>query len=652
MKANFCLAIRVVIIVSLFMCSLGGSVTWAQHDTGSKQGQKLTMDFVDVDLRSVIRFVAEMTGKNFVVDEKLKGKVTVVTPQGVSVDEAFQIFESILSVYNFKIIESGSIYKIIPDTTAREEGTPFSGSGEVSDAEDRLVSSLFQLQHADVNVLVPLLKPMMHGWGAIGAYIPNNSLIITDSAATIKKLDVIIKSLDVPREVGAWKFIPLQNGNAVQVEKVLNSVYADYNSMQPKGAVGVKVFSDSRINTLLVLAAPERLAEVGRMVENLDVRAEVGSGNLHLYYPKNAKADIIATVINDLIGKASGGGTADQPATFSKSISVVGEVSTNTLVISALPQDYEMLLPIIEGLDIRRLQVYVEALVMEISASRGAEFGIEWRSMESLSDNRVTAFGGTSFGTATSINNVAANPLAAPSGMALGLVKGTVTFGDQQFLNLGALVRALQSDSDVNILATPNILVLDNEQAEILVGQNVPFRSGSNTGTTTATTYERKDIGLKLQITPQILEGGKVRLAVYQEQSNLAPTITIGAGDEEIVTDKRSIQTTVMLDNGHTVVLGGLISDESRDSVSMVPCIGSVFGVGELFKNTNRSRSKRNLMVFLRPVIINTYDELLSISSGKYDTIRRDWGQSSPAGSDLIPDISKSPLPEALPGNE
>ncbi len=624
------------------------------QESEPKTEQLVSMDFQDVELRQVVRFVSEMTGKNMVVDEKLKGKVTISTPSPISVDEAFAVFQSVLSVYHYSVIESGNIYKIVPENQAKTEGASVAEVEGGPKGEDEVVCRLSYLEHANANVLVPLLKPLIHNWGIIVASIPNNAIIVTDSAATVRKLSSIIKSLDVPRAIGAWKLFPLMYGNAAQVEKIVNSVYADFNAQQPKGLPSIRIFSDVRTNTLLVVAPRERHNGIGDIIAKLDTRAKIGQGNLHIYYPKNAKADVIAKVLTELIGKVKGAGAGEQSTSFSKNISVVGEATSNSLVISATPHDYELLLPIIEGLDVRQLQVYVEALVLEMSAERGVDFGIEWRSPESLSNESITAFGGTNFGTINSstfsaINDPANNPLASASGLALGFVKGTVTYGGTEFLNLGALVRALQNDSDINVLSTPNILVVDNEQAEILVGQNVPFRTGSNTGTNTITTIERKDVGLKLQVTPQILEGSKVRLTVYQEQSSLAPSIIIGADETDVVTNKRSIQTTVMLNNGHMVVLGGLISEDTTQQVNMVPCLGGLYGVGELFKNTSRSSTKRNMMVFLRPVIINTYDDLLAISEKKYETLRDGWQERSGHGSDILPDMSASPLPSQLP---
>ncbi len=612
---------------------------------GSKKADSpITMDFQNVDLNQVIRFAAEMTGKNFVVPEGIKGKVTVITPRPLSKAEAYRIFEAILAVHHYTVVKSGNVYRIIAQKRI------VVGNARLVNAMptglDDIVCRLLYLHNAGANSLLPLLKPLLHSWGSLSAYIPTNALIIIDNAATVRKLLTIIKNLDQPRTLRDWYMTVLKYADAVQVEKIINSVYADFNSRLPKGIPGVKVFTDLRTNSLLVLSPPAQLANVKELVMRLDKPRAPDKANVHLYYPRNRKAKDIAKVLTELINKEKG--TPGQKSlSFLREITVVADEASNTLVISATPKDYEVILPIIQGLDLRRMQVDIEALVVEVSASKSAELGVEWRSPQALSNSSFTAIGGTDFGTINkaTILNPDINPLSqAGNGLMIGMVKGTIKYGGAEFLNLGALIKAMRSDSDTNILATPNILVMDNEEAEIMVGKNVPFSTGTNTGTNTITTIQRQDVGLKLQVTPQILEDGRVALKVYQEYSSLAPSITIGAGQTEVVTNKRSIRTSVVLDNGHMVVLGGLISSEGSNTVDRVPCLGSITGLKELFQHTKRTDDKRNMMVFLQPIIINSYGDLLDISNKKFKKFKRDWQNRPRNGSAFLPEFKTGQL--------
>ena len=626
------------------------------------RGQRVTMDFQEVDLRQVIRFVAEMVGKNYVVDPAVKGKVTVITPNPVTIAEAEEIFASILSVQGLTIVQRDGAYKIIPDKEGRSESqaTVLPG-GTLPGQQETVVSRLVRVKYVDSGALANTLKPLMHIWGSLSAHLPSNSMIVTDTAGTVARVVALSRAMDLPPEVAVHKLFPLRYAPVAQMEKLINSVFAQFNSQQLQSDPKVKVFADDRSNVLVVVAPKEQLQEVERLLANLDKPVKSGEGNLHLFYPKNGKAEIIATVINELITKAQAGNTgakADlKPLEFLRQVNVVGEKETNTLVIAATAEDYKTLLPILEGLDMRRLQVHVEALIIEVSAERSAEFGVEWglANVPQLGSTAMQGFGGSSFG---NVGNPSANPLSA-GGLAVGLMRGgnasvantTGTNTVTNFVpNLAALLRAVQGDADVNVLATPNIITMDNEQAEIISGRNVPILTGTTASTTTTTTFERKDVGLTLRITPQIVEDGWLRLKIFQEQSSLAPSSDLGpnAVQGSIVTKKRSIQTVVTLKNGQTVVLGGLINEERTGQIQQVPCLGGLYGVGELFKNTSRKRNKSNLMVFIHPTIINTYAELIDISEKKYQESRKFWEHDTARGSRLIPPMNVEKLPPDL----
>ncbi|MBF0157384.1 MAG: type II secretion system secretin GspD [Magnetococcales bacterium] len=496
------------------------------------------------------------------------------------------------------------------------------------------MSQLIRLKNVDSNTMVATVKPLMHNWGFLAAFQPTNSIIVTDTAATVSKVVELMLAMDLPPDMAERRVIPLTSATASKIEKLVNSAYADFNAQAYKGQPKVQVFSDVVNNTLLLVAPVERVREVEGLIRDLDRRGAQDVGSLHLYYPKNGNAESMAKVLTDLITKSKLGKSEDAPFSLLREVSIVGEKESNTLVVAATPDDYRILLPVIEGLDMRRLQVYVEALIIEVTAQRAVDFGVEWGFANPPREgSRATqGYGGVGFGSLS-------NPLGVTKGLAMGLMRGGTLVEGKVVPNLAALVRAMASDTDVNILATPNLLTLDNKEAQIIVGQNVPVQTGTTTAQTTTTTIERRDVGLTLKVTPRVMEEGWIRMDIYQEQSSLTDSITIGNNEKAVVTNKRSIQTTATLKSGEMVVLGGLIQENASEQVQQVPCLGGVTGLGELFKNTSRSKGKSNLMVFIRPVIINTYADLLDTTRKKFELIDAQWGRKSSTGSRVLPTL-------------
>ncbi|MBF0165837.1 MAG: hypothetical protein HQM01_15245, partial [Magnetococcales bacterium] len=406
-------------------------------------GDRVTMDFQGVELAQVVRFVAEMTGKNYVLDPQLKGKVTVVTPTAVSVGEAEKIFESILSVHELTVVERDGAFKIVPlKSGIAEGGTPMLEPPLAPPKEEMVLSRLVRLRHVDANSMAATLKPLLHPWGSLAAHVPTNALVVTDAAVVVNKLVTLIEALDVPVGLAERKLFALKHASATAVEKLVNAIYTDFNTRRRKEDVGVKVFGDARSNTLVVVSPKEQLKEIEHLIAGLDHQVVSNAGNLHLYYPRNSEAEAIAKVLTTLMGSTSAsksGGDELKPLEFMRSVNVVGEKSTNTLVIAATPEDYRTLLPIIQGLDKRRLQVHVEALIIEVTAERAAEFGVEWRFGNiptAPGSKALTGFGGSSFGEAIT------NPLDTGNGMALGLMKGAITWGTTTVPNIPAMIKA------------------------------------------------------------------------------------------------------------------------------------------------------------------------------------------------------------------
>ena len=639
----------------LWMVWLGVGHAADPFSSRANAGKRVTMDFQEVDLHQVIRFVAEMVGKNYVVAPRVKGKVTVITPSAVTIAEAEKIFASILSVHGLTIIERDGALKIVPEKEGRSESHAAILPEERYPGEkETVVSRLVRVKHVQSGALANTLKPLMHIWGSLTAHLPSNSMIVTDAAVTVERVVTLAEAMDKPPNLAVHRLFPLRNAPVAQLEKLINSVFAEFNSKRLKSDVKVKVYSDNRTNVLVIVAPEEQLREVERLLAYLDRPVRGSEGNLHLYYPKNGKAEIIAKVLNDLINKSQTGAKQTkgglEPLEFLRQVSVVGEKESNTLVIAATPEDYETLLPILKGLDLRRLQVHVEALIIEVSAERSAEFGVEWglTGVPAEGSSTLKGFGGSSFGNV----GTSGNPLAL-GGLAVGLLRGNAAINATTGTlvpGLAALVRAVQGDADVNVLATPNIITMENEEAEIVSGKNVPILTGT-LGTTqaanTTTTYDRKNVGLTLRITPQVVEGGWLRLKIFQEQSSLAPSGDLGpnAPQGSIVTKNRSIQTVVTLKSGHMVVLGGLINEERTGQVQQVPCLGGIFGLGELFKSTSQKQNKTNLMVFINPTIINTYSDLLEISERKYRESRTFRERDLKKGSRFIPAMEVNKLP-------
>ena len=638
----------------LWMMWLGVGHTLDSQGFPMDSGEQVTMDFQGVELRQVIRFVAEMVGKNYVVDPAVKGKVTVVTPSPVTIAEAEKIFASILSVHHLTIIERDGAFKIVPEKEGRSESNAaILPEGHLPGERETVVSRLVRVENVASSALVNTLKPLMHIWGSLTSHLPSNSLIVTDASATVARIVTLINAMDVPPELAVHRLFPLKYAPVAQLEKLINSVFAAFNSKQIKSAPKVKVFSDNRTNILVIVAPEEQLREVKRLLVKLDKPVQRGKGNLHLYYPKNGKAEVIAKVLNDLISKAQAGRKkstgALKPLQFLRQVNVVGEKETNTMVIAATAEDYETLLPILEGLDMRRLQVHVEALIIEVSAKRSAQFGVEWgiANVPGISSTATTGFGGSSFG---NVGNPGINPLSS-GGLSVGLLRGgsaVVEAGTTAALvpGVAALVQAVQGDVDVNVLATPNIITMENEEAEIVSGENVPILTGTTQSTVSnpTNTYERKDVGLILRITPQVIEEGWLRLKIFQERSSVSESNVVGTTEGLITTKKDSIQTVVTLKSGQTVVLGGLINAARSGTVDQVPCLGGIFGVGELFSSTTRKQDKTNLMIFINPTIINTYADLLGISEKKYQESRTFWNRKMDNGSRLIPNYDVDEL--------
>jgi len=527
----------------------------------TKEGDYITINFNNIELQAFTKFISDLTKKNFIIDDKVQGKVTIVSPTRISKEEAYQVFLSVLEVKGFTAVETDNVIKIIPSREVKQSGVKVISDKDRDIRGEGFVTKIFHLSYVSPAELTKTITPLISKDGNIISYAPTNALIVTDSYSNIKKLTDIINILDVE---------------------------------PPKG-----------------------------------------KGKINVFYLKNASAEEVAKVLTGIVSKVPVGQQGGAPATGIRSVSfesgvlVTPDKATNSLVIIASPEDYETLKSVISQLDIKRRQVYVEAAIMEISLDKQRDLGIEFRSVEKLNDNRVTSFGGSNFGgigAATTGPEAFANIL----GLAVGIVKGTFSYGGVEYLNIGALVRALQSESDVNILSTPNILTTDNQKAEIMVGENVPFITGKSQVTgTTLTTIERKDIGITLRLTPQISSDDHVTLEIYQEISALSDAPGFDPSVVGPITTKRAATTTVVVKNAQTVAIAGLIRDNKSTIEHRVPFLGDIPLLGWLFKFQTKKSEKTNLMVFLTPHIIKESEDadiILKEKKEKMEEFKKEHG--------------------------
>ncbi|HEX8010567.1 MAG TPA: type II secretion system secretin GspD [Casimicrobiaceae bacterium] len=653
----------------------------------------MTLNFVNADIEAVVKAVAEMTGRNFILDPRVKGVINIISARPVPASLVYPTLLSALRLQGYAAVDTDGITKIVPEADAKQHGSPVI-AGPVAGGGDRLVTEVYALKNESAAQLVNVLRPLITPNNSIAAVPTGNALVITDYADNLKRIDRIIASLDVP-SAGEPIVVALRNASALDLVQVVNRLLAETGApgAAPDPQQRVTVVADPRSNSLLVRAEnPTRLARVRSLIEQLDTPGRPG-GNIFIIYLKNAEAVRVAQTLRALLSggsetagtqstlaltptaslnvsaaatptvattptaapqiTASVGTTGGAVAFSAGGATIQADPANNALIVMAPEPIYNNIRAVVEKLDIRRAQVYIEALIVEVTADKANEFGIQWNLLNAgkFNSNSTQVGGGTNFGTrgsGTNIIDAQTNLSAVGQGLNLGIIKGTITIpGIGTITNLALLARALATDSTTNILSTPNLLTLDNEQAKIVVAENVPFITGqyAQTGSTTTVTpfqtIERKDVGLILTVKPQITEGGSIRLAIYEEVSRVQDT-TNAAG---IITNKRSLESTVIVDDGQIVVLGGLIQDSLTDNASKIPVAGDIPLVGSLFRYDNRQRTKTNLMVFLKPTVVRSSSATTSLTTDRYDYIIGEQERLKPAERPFWPDANVPLLP-------
>lgn len=612
--------------------------------------EKISLNFINADIEEVVRAISHITGKNFLMDPRVKGTINIVSATPVPAGLAYDILLSALRMQGYAAVESGGVTKVMPEADAKMH------IGVSSDARansERLVTRVFQLKHESAVQLVPILRPLIAPNNIVVAYPNANALVVTDYASNLRRIEQIITSIDRPSTEGPV-VIPVKNGSALDLATTLNRLMQDGSVVangSPDASQRFMLVADSRSNTLLLNTDSQaRVMRVRELVEKLDA-ASAAPGNMHVVYLKNAEAAKIAQTLRAVLSGEAGAGVpaaAASGAAPTGSGMVQADPASNALIITAPDAIYNNLRAVVEMLDVRRAQVFVEALIAEVTADKVAEFGVQWQSLNGINQAGPQVIGGTNFGTTGNILSAAGNIGTVGQGLNIGLVNGTTNIpGLGTVLNLGVLAKFLESDSNANILSTPNLLTLDNEEAKIIIGQNVPFITGSyaQTGSSTTAspfqTIERKDVGLTLRIKPQISEGGTVKMQVYQEVSSVQ-NLDNAAG---VITNKRSLESSVLVDEGQIVVLGGLIQDSVSVGEDKVPLLGDIPWLGNLFRHETRRSSKTNLMIFIRPYVLRSAVASNGLTQDRYEYIRGAEKHSQLPERTLLPNMTAPLLP-------
>ena len=627
----------------LLIASMGLSApVWAQTKPAAAP---ITLNFVNAEIEAVARTLAGLTKRSLVVDPRVKGTITLSTEKPVSAQVAWNQFLAVLRLQGFAVIETQGLFKVVPEAEAKLQGGQDAVVAKGTPNNAQVMTQIFKLNHENANNLVAVLRPLISPNNTINVTPGSNALVITDYADNLQRLGKIIAALDVANATDV-EVIPLKHAIASDMAALLSRLVETGGAAAAAGQAdtGYKtsILAEARSNAIIVRSAnPAKQAQVRSLIEKLDrPGSELANGNIHVVYLKNADATKLANTLRAAMSANSGSasssltptpaatpsGSASSASALSNLPSTGGQIqadaATNSLIISAPEPQYRQLRAVIDSLDQRRAQVLVESLIVEVDSAKESQFGIQWQNLMGSSSAANVGVLGTNFAT-NNLLSLSSNPSAA--GVSQGLNLGTARKIDGKYI-MTSLANFLQTNGGSNILSRPSLLTLDNEEAKIVVGQNVPFVTGqytsnnSNSGSVNPfQTVERKDVGLTLKVKPQISDTGTVKLTIYQEVSSVNSSRKDIDG---LVTNKRSIESNILVADGAVVVLGGLLSDNYEDSRQQVPGLGDMPFFGNLFRNESRSRNKTNLMIFLRPVVVRDDNSAEVLSSGRYEQMQ------------------------------
>jgi len=670
--------------IALGVLLLLGSAQLNAQDGAVRRGEPITLNFNGAEIEAVARTLATLSGRNVVVDPRVKGTITLVTERPVTPAAAWGQFLATLRLQGFTVVESAGLYKVVPEADAKLQADAVSTSTPAATG-GQIVTQIFRLNYETANNLVPVLRPLISPNNTINVNPGNNSLVITDYADNLQRMARIIAVMDVANATDV-EIIRLKHAIATDLVPLVNRLI-ESGSTAPAAGQGqadtsfkTTLVAEPRSNSLILRTAnPARMTLVKSLIERLDQpdggQGGVASatGNIHVVYLKNADATKLAVTLRAAMsGEArsstptpvtSGAGAApgaaantaaSQPSTGGQ---IQADAATNSLIITAPEPQYRQMRAVIDKLDSRRAQVFIESLIAEVNADKSAELSVQWQGPIGSAGDSVLGFLGTNFfaGTKNIINlgqAAATDPSSVKPGQGLNIAAARKFNG---VYVLGFLANFLQTNADGNILSTPNLVTLDNEEAKIVIGKNVPFLTGSfsNTGSSGDAvnpfqTVERKDVGLTLRVKPQISENGTIKMLIYQEVSSIAPESVLSK--EGLITNKRAIETSVLVEDGGIIVLGGLMEDTYSSNVDKIPLLGDLPVLGNLFRSQSRSRKKTNLMVFLRPVVLRDAVSSEDFTINRYDMMRGVQQEAQPQSSVMVPVNDAPVLPPPRPG--
>jgi general secretion pathway protein D len=646
-----------------------------------------TLNFVGADIESVVKAIGHYTNRTFIVDPRVKGTINLVSEKPVTKAQAFNLLTSALRLQGYSVVTTDGFTKVVPEADAKLQAGPIQG-GAVRG--DQIATQIFRLNYESAAGLVTVLRPLISPNNTINANPGSNSLVITDYADNLRRLGKIIAALDAPATAD-MDVVPIKHAVAADVAVMVNRLLEQGGGTQGADPGRINLLADPRTNAVIVRAPSAARANLAKsLIAKLD-QPTSQPGNVHVVYLRNADAMKLAQTLRAVVasdtstpggtqaqtpaqnaptqqqgGLASTGFQTGPSATTPQPTSlptggpagfIQADPATNALIITASEAVYRNLRTVIDQLDARRAQVHVESMIVEVTSDKAAEFGVQWAGLSGDINSRYRVGTVTGFGTGG--NNLISQAVAqaTPNGVTLPPSNGLNLAVFRQIggqLTLGALARALETESNANILSMPNLVTLDNEEARIIIGQNVPFvtgqfttaASGGGANVNPFQTIERKDVGLSLRVRPQISEGGLVKMAIYQETS----TVSTATNASDIITNKRAIETNVLVDDGQIIVLGGLIDDTVGDTNEQVPGLGNIPVIGNLFKYQKRSRVKRNLMVFLRPTVIRSTEQSVTLTGDRYGYIRDAQLNGVPEPALMLPNFGATVVPQMQGG--
>jgi len=585
------------------------------------QAKGVILNFTDVDIATMVKFISDLTGKNFVMDERVKGKISVYSPSRLSSEEAFNVFTSVLELKGFTLIQAGKVYKVVPLAAAKQSGTHLYSDYEKSPVNESYVARVIKLENIPVQDALTFLQPTVSKDGHLSAFGPANMLLVVDSSLNIQKVLDILKIIDTDKKWDAAEIIYLKNAGADNITKIIQERLGSRNSkttgQQAQSSFGTSVLADSRLNAIYIFGSDKDKADIRKFIAQIDVPPPNSSSKVNFYPLENSDATEMAKVLDSVVkGAATAQAqqgqqvSAPQQSPFDAGkVTITADKANNALIIMASPADYQNLVQVIQKMDKARRQVFVQAIIAEVSLEKLQELGVQWGFFGGGSTATAAAAGiydpsGT-FSTLTS---------ALSSLNSAGVSNSNLSLSSP--LNFTVVLKALQSNDILNVLSSPTILTSDNKEAEIFVGENVPFLGTSTTSNgTTQQSVDRKDTGITLKITPQINDGDFIRLDIVEEISSVKDTVTIGSGSTDRTTTKRSAKTSVVVKNMETVVIGGLINESDQEVVSKVPLLAEIPLLGWLFKNKSMKKKKTNLILLLTPQVVRDEHDLADATS-------------------------------------